>query len=79
MFSYEFCEDSKNTLFTEHLWATASILNILIWKKTKLNLLFSKKLSKTQMNNKIDSNNLDTRILDLVKFEHITACSGQLV
>ena len=24
MFSYEFCEISKNTFFTEHLWATSS-------------------------------------------------------
>ena len=24
MFSYEFCEISKNTFFTEHLWTTAS-------------------------------------------------------
>ena len=24
IFSYEFCEISKNTYFTEHLWATAS-------------------------------------------------------
>ena len=23
MFSYEFCEISKNTFFTEHFWATA--------------------------------------------------------
>ena len=26
MFSCEFCEISKNTFFTEHLWATASVL-----------------------------------------------------
>ena len=25
MFSCEFCEISKNTLFTEHLWTTASV------------------------------------------------------
>ena len=25
MFSYEFCEISKNTLFTEHLWTTAPV------------------------------------------------------
>ena len=25
VFSYEFCEISKNTFFTEHLWATASV------------------------------------------------------
>ena len=24
VFSYEFCEISKNTFFTEHFWATAS-------------------------------------------------------
>ena len=24
VFSYEFCEISKNTFFTEHLWTTAS-------------------------------------------------------
>ena len=24
VFSYEFCKSSKNTFFTEHLWATAS-------------------------------------------------------
>ena len=24
MFSYEFCEISKNTFFAEHVWATAS-------------------------------------------------------
>ena len=26
VFSCEFCEISKNTFFTEHLWATASAL-----------------------------------------------------
>ena len=25
VFSYEFCKISKNTFFTEHLWATASV------------------------------------------------------
>ena len=25
VFSCEFCEISKNTFFTEHLWATASV------------------------------------------------------
>ena len=44
VFSSEFCEISKNTFFTEHLWATASgfmsfhnasntkWLNVLLWK-----------------------------------------------
>ena len=27
VFSCEFCEISKNTFFTEHFWATASIIN----------------------------------------------------
>ena len=27
VFSYEFCEISKNTFFTERLWATASGIN----------------------------------------------------
>ena len=44
VFSCEFCEISKNISFTEHLWATASVLTILIWRKTKLNLLFLKKV-----------------------------------
>ena len=26
VFSYEFCKISKNTLFTEHLWVTASAM-----------------------------------------------------
>ena len=30
MFSCEFCEISKNTFFTEHLWVTASILIIIV-------------------------------------------------
>ena len=29
MFSCEFCEISKNTCFTEHLWTTASIYSII--------------------------------------------------
>ena len=28
VFSYEFCEISKNTFFTEHLWATASVFDL---------------------------------------------------
>ena len=28
VFSCEFCEISKNTFFTEHLWATASVLSV---------------------------------------------------
>ena len=44
MFSCEFGEISKNSSFTEHLWTTASICTILIWRKTKLNLLFSEKV-----------------------------------
>ena len=27
MFSYEFCNFSKNTFFTEYLWATASVFD----------------------------------------------------
>ena len=46
MFSCEFCEISKNTFFTEHLWASASDfrvttfailmqnLDVLLWKHT---------------------------------------------
>ena len=30
MLSCEFCEISKNTFFTEHLWATASISESMI-------------------------------------------------
>ena len=40
VFSCEFCEISKNTSFTEHLWATVSILTNLIWRKTKRNFFF---------------------------------------
>ena len=29
-FSREFCEISKNTFLTEHLWATASIIVVLV-------------------------------------------------
>ena len=33
MFSSEFCEISKNTFFTEHLWETASLLSFNnLWK-----------------------------------------------
>ena len=28
VFFYEFCEISKNTFFTEHLWTTASVWRI---------------------------------------------------
>ena len=28
MFSYEFCEMSKITFFTEHLWETASVYDM---------------------------------------------------
>ena len=44
VFSCEFDEISNNTSFTEHLWTTASIFTILIWRKTKLNLLFLEKV-----------------------------------
>ena len=34
VFSCEFCENRKNTFFTEHLWATASILiHFTYWNK----------------------------------------------
>ena len=33
VFSYEFCEISKNTYFTEHLWTTASVNQAKPWKK----------------------------------------------
>ena len=29
LFSYEFCEISKNTFFTKHLWTTAPVFNFL--------------------------------------------------
>ena len=33
-FSCEFCEIYKNTFFTEHLWATASVSNVIFcWQK----------------------------------------------
>ena len=28
VFSFQFCEISKNTFFTEHLWTTASLIRI---------------------------------------------------
>ena len=31
VFSCEFCEISKNTYFTEHLWDTASVI-VVLWK-----------------------------------------------
>ena len=31
VFSCEFCEISKNTFFTEHLWDTASVI-VVLWK-----------------------------------------------
>ena len=31
VFSCEFCEISKNTFFTEHLWETASVI-VVLWK-----------------------------------------------
>ena len=33
MFSYEVCKISKNTFFTEHIWATASahVMNLLFF------------------------------------------------
>ena len=31
VFSYEFCKISKNTIFTEHLWAAASDLKEFIF------------------------------------------------
>ena len=37
MLSYEFCEISWNTFFTEHVWATASIF-VLIKNIEKLNI-----------------------------------------
>ena len=38
-FSREFCENSKNTFFTERLWATASVnINIFLLKKGLSNL-----------------------------------------
>ena len=34
MFSCEFCDISKNTFFTEHLWVTASLLYPLLFIKS---------------------------------------------
>ena len=44
MFSCEFCENFKNTFFTEHLWTTASVIRtaeygILVIKKTSVKTL----------------------------------------
>ena len=44
MFSCEFCENFKNTFFTEHLWTTASLIRtaeygILVIKKTSVKTL----------------------------------------
>ena len=36
VFSCEFCEISKNTFFTEHLWTTASII---IWISTDIRIV----------------------------------------
>ena len=40
VFSYEFCEISKNTFFTEHLWTTASVQTGLSQRKSNLRLTF---------------------------------------
>ena len=39
VFSCEFCEISKNTFFTEHLWAAASVLAIIWYKLLSFPLL----------------------------------------
>ena len=41
VFSCEFCKISKNTFFTEHIWATASILYFL---RMSISSPFGKKL-----------------------------------
>ena len=48
VFSCEFCEISKNTFFTEHLWATAS--------DHALNNFPTKLSSRTLLTNEVDSN-----------------------
>ena len=40
MFSCEFCKISKNTFFTEHLWATASEIFRLIWLSSQKQFRF---------------------------------------
>ena len=51
------------------------------WSERKLNWLpfFEKKLSKKQLSNKIDSNNLDKRIVILEKFYHIHVLVGRRI
>ena len=44
VFSCEFCEIFKNTLFTEHLWTTASVDSLLFWKHTTLRKDFAIKI-----------------------------------
>ena len=48
VFSYEFCEISKNTFPTEHLWTTASVITMyLVWIHlySKLSVLQKNKFS----------------------------------
>ena len=43
VFSFKFCEISKNTFFTEHLWTTASVAMCeLVWKDSYAEIDFCK-------------------------------------
>ena len=49
VFSCEFCKISKNTFFTEHLWATASVIAEVYLKSTQF---LNKKVSNVEQNSK---------------------------
>ena len=51
MFSCEFCEISKNTFFTEHLWAAASVVSMhekMIWNEFHKKRVIQEIFSSTQ-------------------------------
>ena len=41
VFSCEFCEASKNTFFTEHLWTTASVHKIILRLAADMKQIFT--------------------------------------
>ena len=65
VFSFDFCEISKNTFFTEHVWATASLMNwfyyylsiyFYFWENlTKARYFSVSNLPEKKMQKKLDS------------------------
>ena len=77
VFSCEFCEISKNIIFTEHLWATASIWNTVHFSKLDIYSYINKQCENQCKNSNKKCKLKKNYMFHSTKHTTIQTCNGK--